>query len=380
MVGVLAWLMVNKFYHSSEPLITGNLADIEWYDTNEEVFTITTAQELYDIATLSDFYNFEGQTFYLGADIVINEGNAGDWAEKAPINKWYPINGFAGTFDGKGHTISGVYGRSISTAMALFTNASSSAIVRDFKLLNSYFEAEGSGGTASIASKGGGTYQRIYSDAILSCDGDNCGGIMSLVIFVTTIEECWFDGEIYIAGRVAGGIADSSVKALINMSHCLFSGKINSSYDLAGSKVGGLCGALIKNAGSLELNDSLSSGEITTRNVYYTGSVLGVCYSGAVLKSNHTYGSMDSYDAGIGKNGSSGSINGAPIELLGECLNGENGYRWTDLDFENYWAIVEGGTPILKYFAEKTIDVSGLKKPLIQIGIRQIKMNLFLIL
>ena len=110
-------------------IVKGNKADVEWYDTDATEFVITTAEELYELALLSDFYNFEGQTVKLGADIVINEGNASDWGKKAPTNSWYPIQKFAGTFDGQGHTISGLYGLGSDTKMGLFSNTQSSCVI-----------------------------------------------------------------------------------------------------------------------------------------------------------------------------------------------------------------------------------------------------------
>lgn len=57
----------------------------------------------------------------LGADIVVNEGNASDWANERPRLRWTPISNFAGSFDGQGHTISGIYGKSHGSKMALLS-------------------------------------------------------------------------------------------------------------------------------------------------------------------------------------------------------------------------------------------------------------------
>jgi hypothetical protein len=56
----------------------------------------------------------------LGADIVFNEGDAQDWADSRPANRWFPIEGFAGEFDGQGNTISGLYGNAADAPMGLF--------------------------------------------------------------------------------------------------------------------------------------------------------------------------------------------------------------------------------------------------------------------
>ena len=65
---------------------------------------------------------FAGKKVALTADVVLNEGDASTWSETSvPANVWQPIGGnieagltnyragFDGTFDGRGHTISGMY-------------------------------------------------------------------------------------------------------------------------------------------------------------------------------------------------------------------------------------------------------------------------------
>ena len=54
----------------------GNVLDVDWYDPNGAEFTISTVEQLYQLAELSQFYDFAGQTVKLGADITVNTGNA----------------------------------------------------------------------------------------------------------------------------------------------------------------------------------------------------------------------------------------------------------------------------------------------------------------
>lgn len=53
----------------------GNVLGVSWYNENGTEFTITTAEELFEVAQLSKYYDFKGQTIKLGADIVVNEGS-----------------------------------------------------------------------------------------------------------------------------------------------------------------------------------------------------------------------------------------------------------------------------------------------------------------
>ena len=343
----------------------GNRLDVEWYDVNAKEFTITTADELYEISALSSYYNFKGQTIKLGADIVVNEGNATDWAKEAPERKWSPINGFGGVFDGQGHTISGLYATGYDAPIALFSNTMSGAEIKNFKLTNTYFESTGFGGVASISSNGGGKFKQIYSDAILAVVGSYSGysgGICSKLNLQSSVEECWFDGVINTTGRDAGGIVDNVLGCRVTISHCLFSGEINSTWDYSGTRTGGLVGRVYKTGAALVLEDSLAAGKINAANVYYTGSVLGASMGSTSLTTTNTFGSKGAYDVAIGRSGSNGTINSAPLELREQELTGTKAYEWTNLDFDKYWAIVEEDTPILQCFAEEVPSTAGLQK------------------
>ena len=74
----------------------------------DKAFKISSEESLKALANAvkdddaSGTYNMSGITFYLANDITLSS----DWT---PIgNVAYPSDGFAGTFDGTGHTISGM--------------------------------------------------------------------------------------------------------------------------------------------------------------------------------------------------------------------------------------------------------------------------------
>ncbi|MDR1891422.1 MAG: hypothetical protein LBQ48_00175 [Oscillospiraceae bacterium] len=348
-------------------LLSGNGSDTEPADSggnvmgDSEEYIITTADQLYELAARSNAHSndFAGKIVKLGADITVNTGDADKWASAPPTRKWYPITGFAGTFDGQGHTISGIYGKGVDTAVSLFADAKSGSVIQDFKLVNSYFVTIGGAGTASIATGGGGTFQRIYSNAILDCGLDYCAGLVSSVKLPVNLRECWFDGTIRIAGKSAGGLVDHVSSGTLTMENCLFSGNIISTYDLGGARVAGLCGDLEKSGANLIATDCLSAGKITTQNINYTGSAIGVAYLNSTAKFKNTYGSLACYEPAVGKNGAIGTITGSPLEVDGDLITGYGGYQWLNFDFEKYWTVVLGGTPILRYFADEFPDLTG---------------------
>ena len=344
---------------------TGNVLRVEWYDQDGVEFTITTKEQLYEFARLSDFYDFSKQTIKLGADIVINEGNAKDWAEKAPEERWNPISGFAGRFDGQGHTISGLYGRGLNTPMALFTKTARTCVIQDVKLINSYFETSGNSGTASFISNGGGKLVKLYSNAIIDCQGESSAGIASNITEQSTLEECWYDGMITTTNRECGGLIDAIFGSRVTMKHCLFSGEITNTYGFSesrtgGTRTGGLIGR-VDGTSTLILNDSLSNGIINETVNSQTGAFIGLAHGGADIQINDVYLSMDSYQKAYGTTGATSSTTGAPLWIQADSLKGTEAYRYTTLDFSKYWA-TSSDAPILRYFAEEVSSVEGIEK------------------
>jgi len=237
LLGLAAWL-ITRNRAAEETQIAKNLLDVDWYDENGTEFTITTREELFDLVELSYFYDFAGQTIKLGADIVVNEGNAADWQNEQPEYEWESIHGFAGTFDGQGHTISGLYsiglryfanierveGTDYITA-SLFRNTQKECVIKNFKIVNSYFESDLDHGVGSVSSNGAGTFDSIYSDVIIRSQKCYVGGIIGNVSDDTTITNCWFDGSIEVFmkyGRYIGGIAGRTTNnAECTIEHCL---------------------------------------------------------------------------------------------------------------------------------------------------------------
>ena len=116
-------------------------------ENEDGVFEIANAGQLYWFADKvnNDNANFGSANAILTADIVVNEGNAEDWGETPPSKKWYPISGFAGKFDGQGHTISGIClidnDNNDVEYQGLFGVTTTNVHIRDFKLKNSYFKS-----------------------------------------------------------------------------------------------------------------------------------------------------------------------------------------------------------------------------------------------
>lgn len=343
---------------------TGNVLGVTWYEEEKKEFTITTEKELTEFADLSQFYDFEGQTVKLGADIILNEGDAETWGENAPTKKWKPIQGFAGTFDGQNHTISGLYGKAHQTQYGLFIDAALTCEIKNVKLINSYFETSGSKGVASIVGGGGGKIIGVYSDAIIRHRGEYVAGIASKITKQSTIEECCYEGAIYTIGPTCGGIVDEIGQARVTFRHCHFNGTINQEYpadtvNTMQAKTGGLVGVLQKQ-GAMVVLDCLVTGKVNSENALYTGGVIGATSSGSQTMIRDTYMCDETYTAVIGTQ--VGTHDGVTAKIPAEKLQGMKAYQWTTLDYEQYWSVVDEETPVLKRFCSDGMSVVGVEK------------------
>ena len=374
LMGLATWLIFRKPAETGEQ-VAKNRLNIEWYDENAKEFTITTREELFDLIELSYFYDFAGQTIKLGADIVVNEGNAADWQTKCPEYEWESIYGFAGTFDGQGHTISGLYsigeryfaniarisGTNYITA-SLFRDTKKECVIKNFKIVNSYFESDLDHGIGSISSNGGGTFDSIYSDVIIRSQKCFVGGIIGHVTADTKITNCWFDGTMEVYGnypRYIGGIAARIVEgANCVIEHCLVSAPMSVDTVIRANQFGGIVGQSYQS--SVTISDCLMSGTVSNSSGC-SGSIVGNVAPDSTMKLSNVYTCTDSNTLQVGYI-ESGELVGNPIVYNREQITGLGGYQWTTLDFDNYWAIVDGETPVLKSFADDAVSLEEVAK------------------
>ena len=378
LAGVSIWLAVmkNRTTETNEKeTAKKNKLDVEWYDENGKEFTITTADQLFEFSKLSTFYNFRGQTIKLGADIVVNEGNAADWENQIPERMWDGIGGFAGTFDGQGHTISGIccYGQLYSAmyrtkvdyyTAGLFRFTDKDCVIKNFKLVNSYFKNDVQYGAAAISSCGAGTFESIYTDAIVVSCRNFTGGILGRTRSDgdATIRNCWFDGEIRVEGnwgRYIGGIVGRVQEDdTCTIEHCLNTGVVSSDLTNKGIQLGGLVGYCKQ--GTVKISDSLAAGELKNEWGNIMGSVMGNVSTDSRVTMTDVYSIEECWKRSVGY--VAGKLTGYPVTYAEETLKGMGGYEWTTLDFEKYWAAVPDEIPVLKTFAKDTLSCEGIER------------------
>lgn len=362
--------------------------DISWYTTTDEgaTFTLTTAEQLYGLAQLARTNTFAGQTIKLGNDIVLNEVDAtilAKWkaGSAIPDKEWTSIGTsstpFAGTFDGQGYAISGLYQNATTEVAGLFGNVAYDAEVLNLKFIDSYIKGAGKVGLIGegLISK----VENVYSNAIMESTANNVGGILghytgyytdktvgeseAWAQGIMTFNNCWFDGEInmkdaaYVAGGIVGG---QSARSRVDMTNCLYTGHITSER-ADNERLGGFFGWANSTA-QYNFTNCLSVGSFASTNMLFVGGFIGDVGNNTVTFTN-CYTTYDgTTNVGIGNVASGYSVTyvDSAVMTRDELFLADEATLFPTLDgeTENAWVsdtaynTTDRGTPILSYFAD----------------------------
>ena len=252
-------------------------------------YSIGNAAELYGFAEIVNGGNAAANA-KLTSDITVNESvldangeaNTGDFVQWTPIGNYGNSTTYSGTFDGQGHTISGLYVSGSGWYVGFIGKVSGSATVKNLGILDSYFSSSNN-----------------HLGSIVGGVSDNSSVTLANVYSTSTVM-----GDNYIGGLV-GGSADGSV-TLIN---AYFAGKTSANWSYGSH------------------HDDLVAGEFYTPNVcnafvlgtsrYGTSVTAGQLSDGTVAAALHYYqdalvdGSM--WGISDGKTTFSGSLEGVSV-------------------------------------------------------------------
>ena len=210
-------------------------------------YQISNAGELYWFAGLVN--DGDGDACAVLTDnITINEKVLGDNGalngDGSNFTKWTPIGDgskpYTGTFDGAGHTISGLYIDSDVKYAGLFGYIGTNGTVKNLALADSSINSSRSSGdyayVGGICGKNDGSIENCSNSGTVTGNADNInvGGICGLNW--GSITSCSNSGTVTCSGSNVGGICgvNSSI-----ISNCSNSGTVTGS---DGSTVGGICG------------------------------------------------------------------------------------------------------------------------------------------
>lgn len=271
-------LAANKSVQKGEP-------DVRWFEPGDprQEYEISTAEQLLGLAQLintrefgwngvNDDYTFKGITIRLTTDIKLT----GDWTPAGSIDG----HAFEGTFDGNGHTISGLNIDSADENQALF----------------GYLK---------------GTVENLQLRGSVNTTGNYAAGFAGAMAETAIIRNC--TAYVNVTGKdKVGGIAGENYSGLIT--GCYNSGNIQGNV-----KVGGIAGenwnGIIRNCGNE--GQVVSSGKGV--GTYGTGGIAGRSVAGdAVIAGSFNKGSVSSENECTG--GIAGYTN-AQGSLIEDCYN-----------------------------------------------------------
>ena len=376
------WTTRNREIPAPRTLVDDSKAtlDTTWYDAEEATYKISDAADLYGLAYLSRSNTFAGKTIKLTKDIVVNANTPDTIAEWTTylaandLNQWVYCIGsassqFAGTLEGQGHTISGIYMNATAAERGFCGYLAESGTIQNLRLVDSYL-GTGKNCVGAIAAVSYGDIKNVYTNACVVSAANSqeaaVGGFVGIfggtATNTMTISNCWFDGEVEAIGMKCSNFVAEVKAGTLTMEHCLNTGNLEVNFGniYNGARSGGLLG-LVTNASDVVVNisDTLNAGTMelgTKDNSSQSGTAVGFCgYSAKVTVAN-TYATTKKITlAGVTNtdwNIVYGSADtGSIVDLTGLDITGENAKtNAPGLDYTNYWVTVEGNTPILKTF------------------------------
>ena len=299
-------------------------------DANGE---ITDSDEAYEIGNAGQLYWFAGlvngtltdgtaqnlkANAVLTADIIVNKDllasintdDDGKVTNGTSFRIWLPMgkinadNGqqmvYAGIFDGKEHSISGLYANLYDVPVEdpgnIYINKNRAGlfglyagVTRNLRILDSYMRGEHDIGGICGRNEGG-TIQNCYSAATV-CGDSYIGGICGRSRSNSIIENCYNAGNVYGNGRSIGGICGYNFSIIEN---CYNVGKVNGKF-----YVGGIVGESSGYDNTIWIKDCYNRGNVIgdTKDIGGIGGYIGYslvenCYSQATVSGNTNVGGI----------------------------------------------------------------------------------------
>ena len=266
----------------------------------EDPYKIEIVPHLYWFAEYVNEGN-SGACAVLTQDILINrnvltvDGDLND-LPYPPANEWIPINNFSGTFDGDGHTISGLYYSGSGNYVGLFGYVGSGGVVKNVKVADSYI------GVTTTSENA------LYIGGI---SGHNEGHLEGCTFTGTLTAENNTTNNVY---SYAGGISGSNIGTI---ERCINYGKITG--DGYNPIVGGICGGDYNTEVRGTIKNCENNGAVTSITIGGDGNT---CVAGGILGDGlsqiegcHNRGSV------LGANYAGGIVGRSRGETITDCTN-----------------------------------------------------------
>ena len=234
--------------------------DGDWY-------VIDSVDDLYWLASASKYVKAK-----LTADITINSSvldSDGNLISNPKLTSWKPIgtsynSSFKGTFDGGGHTISGLYfNDSKKNYVGLFGYVGEGGTVKNVTITDSY--VSGSRCVGGICGNNNGIVQDCTSGCTVKGTDDFTGGICGFNNF-GSLKNCHNTGKVFGNNNFVGGVCGQNQG---NVKGCYNTGAVTGK-----SQVGGVCGGTSSTGCYyLDTSGTDSKGESKTELQFKNGEV-----------------------------------------------------------------------------------------------------------
>lgn len=300
----------------------GNFGDAD--GSSDNTYIIEDAE---DLKAFRDRVN-DGETgacAELTANIVLNCNENNQWT---PIgyNKGTDDNiPYNGTFDGNGHTVSGIYINTIEDYQGLFGYIGIGGTVKDLGIEDSWISGgDNVGGIAGYSSWG---MENCYNTGSIS-GGDNVGGISGQNIS-GMIRNCYNTGSISGGSNVGGIVGNSSDGSGFSgggVTGCHNDGTVIGS----GSCIGGILGNGARNSA---ISKCYNTGSVSSSG---KGPVAGIaggivfgtsnCYNTGTISGEEAYGITAGNLSGVWNSYNIGKVDGHAILGGQEADQAKNNY------------------------------------------------------
>ena len=305
-------------------------------------YVISNASQLYDFAELVNSGTTNANAVLMN-DITVNnsvlktDGSGALNGDGSNFTVWTPIgtntNKYEGTFDGKGHTISGLYynnNESSNVNIGLFGYASN-ATIKNTSIADSYFSAyQYVGGICGYVTGGDSRITNCHNSATIYADFTNsgAGGICGALDYKSTtaiIEGChnagYISGKMRYVGGICGIFSSGKIKECYNIGKVYSKGNNDVSSD---ASTGGIAGYM-KNSSSIE--NCYNTGNVESY-AKFAGGIVGYMnstsnsvtnsYNTGEIKGNEKTGGICGYRGTITNSYNTGTIKGG-FETGGIC-------------------------------------------------------------
>jgi len=267
----------------SAPSGSGTIGDPYQIATLENLYWISASDV--DVASPNQATRWAAyyiQTVDIDASSTSSWNGGSGWNTIGNFDDYY----FTGSYNGGGHTISGLYINRNEHYQGMF-GLTSRCLIKNLGLTNMNISRNLSVGSLAAQDEGGSIIDNCYSSGSVS-GGGNVGGLVGTNI--SPISNCYSTVNINISGGSGGGGLVGGNWGIIE--NCYSAGNINGSGFGAGGLVGWNCSEIRNsystgNVDGFELVGGLVGyNESTISNCYCTGSVSGSDRVGGLLGGN----------------------------------------------------------------------------------------------